>query len=406
MRSTDLPSACSLVAAALGTTGRGLTLPPRGPDRSQVPLLLYGSVLACLMLWAGLMTYRQYLQQLPLRWSSIYHDRNAHYQAALGIACELRQGHLLQALRDLDAASVAWPLLHPLLLGLVLAVTGPLPEAAVLPGVLGWLTAGALAFWLVQRLLRGPAGLLGGLLAAALLLSSPALRVMATDVMLESLGLALTLAVLVAYARWVESPSTRRAAWLGGLLAALFLHKYNYWGLTIVALIAHQIGWQAPSAKRCLSIVLAALPERKWLYRQLTHPLHYLILALLVVSGVIWYLQGVYLGLGPWHFEIHRPRLLIETAYLLFLVRLLGWWFRSGRRAVQRHAGEAWRTLIEWAGLPVLVWLALPFRLHYFVWYAGPGNNPGVLQLSWLQKLQFYAGGIASNYYLHRWLLV
>src|SRR5262245_13281512 len=93
-----------------------------------------------------------YREHLRARWSSVYHDRNSHYQVGLNVACELRNGHILRAVLDLDAGSMVWPALHPVFLATVLTVAGPSPVVAVLPSLLGWCGATVLGFLLVRRL--------------------------------------------------------------------------------------------------------------------------------------------------------------------------------------------------------------------------------------------------------------
>ena len=359
--------------------------------------------LLALLISAATLTHRHYVSDIDRRWSSIYHDRNAHYQAALAIACELRQGHFGRALLDLDAASVAWPLLHPLLLGMMLVVAGPMPEVAVLPSLAGWILTAILAFTLV-RTLGGQSGTIGGLWAVGLILSSPALRIMATDVMLESLGLGLTLVAIVAYAAWVQHPSSRQAIWLGASLSTLFLHKYNYWGLVIISIGIHEMLRNRNHIFQIIISLSKIITDRKFIISQITSKLNYIILFLLTVSMIIIYFDGISVTIGYHRLGIQRPRLLIHLAYILCLIRLGRWWFTSARQAVEQQYGMPYRKLLEWSLIPPLVWLALPFRLQFFVWYAGPGNDPGILHHTFWQKFHYYWEGIHKNYYIHPWI--
>jgi hypothetical protein len=373
------------------------------PHHRVVRAWLLGLGLLALLISAACLTHHHYVSDIDRRWSSIYHDRNAHYQAALAIACELRQGHFWRALQDLDAASVAWPLLHPLLLGIILTVVGPMPEAAVLPSLGGWILTAILAFTLV-RTLGGQSGTIGGLWTVGLILSSPALRIMATDVMLESLGLGLTLAAIVAYAAWVQHPSSRRAIWLGASLSTLFLHKYNYWGLVIISIGIHEILRNNAYIFQIVISLSKIITDRKFIISQITSALNYIILFLLVIILLIVYFDGISITIGNHRLGIQRPRLLIQLAYILCLVRLGRWWFTAARQAVEQQYGMPHRKLWEWSLIPPLVWLALPFRLQFFVWYAGPGNDPGVLHHAFWQKFHYYWDGIHKNYYIHPWI--
>lgn len=358
-----------------------------------------------LVAYAALITHRHYVSHLDLRWSSIYHDRNAHYQAALCVACELRQGHIGRTLLDLDAASVAWPILHPLLLGLILTVVGPIPEVAVLPSLGGWMLAAILAFWLVRQL-GGPYGAIGGLLTVSLFLTSPALRVMATDVMLESLGLGLTLTAVVAYAAWVQHPTSKHACWLGASLSALFLHKYNYWGLVVFSLGIHEAIRHRKIILQFTIQILSHIMCKKFLVGQSKNLVNYLILSLLIFSLIIVYHDGISMTIFGHRIGMKKPRLLIQLAYILSLIRLGMWWGTRGRYTVEQQYGFALRKLLEWAAIPPLLWLALPFRLQFFVWYAGPGNDPGILHHTFWQKCHYYFDCIYNNYFIHQWISI
>src|SRR5262245_42703234 len=142
----------------------------------RIDPVVLGLVLAIGVVAFG--AHAAYRENMRLRWSSAYHDRNAHYQAGLNVACGLRNGHIIGALLDLDGASLAWPVFHPLCLAAVLTVAGPSPLAAVLPSLFGWCASALLAF-LIARRLGGEYGTAGGLVAVALFLASPALRALA-----------------------------------------------------------------------------------------------------------------------------------------------------------------------------------------------------------------------------------
>lgn len=340
-----------------------------------------------------------YRENMRLRWSSAYHDRNAHYQAGLNIACELRQGHFVRALLDLDGSSLGWPVLHPFCLATVLTVAGPSPVAAVLPSLLGWCGSALLAF-LIARRLGGEYGTAGGLVAAAVFLASPALRALATDVMLESLGLCLTLASLYAYLLFAERPSRGTGIALGVALSCLFLQKYNYWGITVVALVAAEC---LRRPREVLSDVRAGfrmVDWFAWLGGQLRRPLNYAIVALLGVSAAAILNGGLYVEVAGQRYGFKETRLIVNAAYVLILLRLAVWWWPAGRDAVARLCGEPVAALWTWAATPVLVWLALPFRLQYFIWYAGPGNNIGVLNYTPRQAFWFYFDCFVGDYHV------
>jgi len=339
-----------------------------------------------------------YRENLRVRWSSFYHDRNAHYQAGLNVACELRNGNIVRALLDLDAASLAWPGFHPLCLAAVLTAAGPDPAAAVLPSLLGWCATTILAF-LISRRLSGEYGAAGGLVTAALFLASPALRAMATDVMLESLGLCLTLASIYAYLIFAENPSRRRGVLLGLALSCLFLQKYNYWGIAIVSLAAAEFARRPRAILTGLHTAFRMVDWSAWFGGQFRRPLNYVIVALFGVSAAAVLNGGLFVEVGGRRVGFKETRLIVNAAYGLFLLRVAAWWWPAGRDAVARLCGAPVVALLTWAAIPVQVWLLLPFRLQYFVWYAGPGNDPGVLKHTPLEGFWFYYGGFVDDYH-------
>jgi hypothetical protein len=363
---------------------------------ARIDPVVLGLVLAIGVVAFG--AHAAYRENLRLRWSSAYHDRNAHYQAGLNIASELRQGHFLRALLDLDASSLGWPVLHPFCLAAVLTVAGPSPLAAVLPSLFGWCASALLAF-LIARRLGGEYGAAGGLIAAALFLASPALRALATDVMLESLGLCLTLASLYAYLRFAERPTRRTGIALGVALSCLFLQKYNYWGITVIALVATELLRRPREVLAGLQSAVRMVDWSAWLGGQFRRPLNYVILALLGVSAAAVLNGGLYVEVNGQRYGFRETRLIVNAAYVLVLLRMAAWWWPAGRDAVARVCGEPFVALWTWAATPVMVWLALPFRLHYFLWYAGPGNNIAVLNYTPRQAFGFYRDCFVGDYH-------
>ena len=338
-----------------------------------------------------------YRENLRARFANVYHDRNSHYQAGVNVACELRQGHLIRAVLDLDAASMVWPALHPILLAGVLTVTGPSPAAAVLPSLLGWAGATLFAFLIVRRL-GGTYAVFGGFVAAALFLGSPALQALGTDVMLESLGLCLTLAAVYAYLRLVANPTPGTGLWLGLALSLLFLHKYNYWVLVVVALGASDLSRRPGEWFRFSMLALRMVDWSAWVSAQFRRPLNYPIALLLGVSLVAVLNQGVRIGIGDAGVTIRDTRLLVSVAYTLFVVRLMFWW-PTARTVLANLVGDAGVAFVKWAALPPMLWLLLPFRLKTFFWFSSAANTaPGVSQTP-AEGLRYYLDGFSGEYH-------
>src|SRR5262245_57442619 len=174
--------------------------------------------------------YGDFLVQPRLLWRGLDHDRNAHFQFALSLALDLRHGDLVAFIADLNRATV-WPPVHGLMLALVLLVGGFDERLGVLPSLAGWvitIVAGALA---ARRLMpRAADGAVAAAVSAMFIVASPALREYALDVMLESLGAALTVLALYVYLR-AKSAAAPDAWWRGFalVLTLLFLEKANYW---------------------------------------------------------------------------------------------------------------------------------------------------------------------------------
>ena len=141
-----------------------------------------------------------------------------------------------------------WPPLHGVLAAAVLLAAGPDYRWAVLPSLAGWAAAVFFACLSARRAVRRGRDL-AGLVAALFVLVSPAYRAYATDVMLESLGAGLSMAALYCYLTTVQGrgASPWPARCLGLVLTLLFLHKYNYWTLVVVALTGADPG--RPSAR-------------------------------------------------------------------------------------------------------------------------------------------------------------
>src|SRR5262249_42031935 len=130
---------------------------------------------------------------------------------------------------------------------------------------------------LAWRLAPRHKGLAGGV-ALLFTLASPAHRAFATDIMLESLGAALTLGALYFYVRARQE----RSAWRGRRFAppflALFLTKYNYWTLLAVGLALTTLWELRTSLVNGLRPWWRSGAVPKALASQIRHPLTYLLL--------------------------------------------------------------------------------------------------------------------------------
>ncbi len=347
---------------------------------------------------AAAWVFHLYSQDYRVRWASGYHDRVAHYQFGLNMAAEFRNGHLPQLLKDFDAGSLCWPPLHGLALAAVFVVLGPSPVVAVLPSVAAWAASAVLAFALARRL-SPRFGTTAGAVAALFVLSGPALRAYAVDVMLESTGLLMTLAAVHAYLLFMESPTRRTGAWLGIALSLLFLGKYNYWGLAVAGLAAGHVLAHGRESVAAVVGVVRAIPWREWGAAQFRRPLNYVIVALASATVYTRMNGGLWVEVGGHTYGMNQPRVVLNVAYALLVARLGVWWWTQGRAAAARLYGEPAATLLGWTVIPPALWLVLPHRLNYLFWYVGPNNSEKTYHSSFADGAAYYASGIAGEYH-------
>jgi len=227
---------------------------PAAPP-SRWPLL----VAIALALTAAGVQYARFLPDAASLWSDPVHDRNAHYLFGLSLALDVRQLDVAGLARDLNGARV-WPPGHGLVLGTVLTATGYEPHFAVLPSLLAW--AGMLVgvFVLAWRLAPS-AGVVAGFAAMLLTMTSPSHRAFATDVMLESLGACLSVWAVERYVALRQTPSVGAVRSFALVLLALFLTKYNYWGLVVLGLAAADLATRPAAWLATGRQILAALPR-------------------------------------------------------------------------------------------------------------------------------------------------
>ncbi|MGH7139825.1 MAG: hypothetical protein ACREHD_29145, partial [Pirellulales bacterium] len=352
----------TLSAAALAPTTHQLAA-PRNAHRLAV---LYGPLLVVLAatLFAAV-AYTDFLAKSRHLWVSGIHDRNAHYLLGLSFALDFRHADLVHLVRDLHAARV-WAPLHALLVGTVLAITGPDYRFAVLPNLAAWIGTAVFAFLAARRAVtRG--GNLAGLTAALFVLASPSHRAFATDIMLESLGACLSLAAVYAYLVVAQERSVASGRALGLSLTLLFFQKYNYWLLVLLALSAAALCDHWDDVLHASRRLFRRVPWRSWLRTQFRHPITYVLLpvfALLAFS----YLHGGTMDVAGQRITFDAPYNLVHVAFILLLVRILPWWLRSGREMVNRLGPPA-PQLIAWHVYPICAWFLWPQRLGYFLWY-------------------------------------
>jgi hypothetical protein len=351
---------------------------------TAAPALVFGLAIALATgFYAHFLTVHRHL------WDNPTHDRNAHYLYALRLATDLRQGDIVRFLDHVNQGAI-WPPLHGLLAAVVLLVGGLDYRLAVLPNVAAWVGTVVFGFLVARRSVpRG--GTAAGLFAALLIAASPAHRAFATDVMLESLGACLSLAVLYAYLRAVQAPAWGRHSclpleggrqeclphgrWLGLALTALFLEKYNYWFLLVLTLAAAEIAARRRQVVPYLRAALAGCDFRGWCRRELRRPLTWVLVGLLAAVATIGLQKGGAVSLGGQTVSLYPPHNLIHIAYVVFFLRLVLWW-RARGRAWAAGLDLRLQEVIRWHAWPAAIWLLLPRHPSHFLWYLLANADP------------------------------
>ncbi|MEA2779613.1 MAG: hypothetical protein QOK29_1157 [Rhodospirillaceae bacterium] len=333
-------------------------------------------------------------------WRGVQHDRNGHFLYGLDLALALRSLDPLGFLGQLWRATV-WPPVHGIVLSIVLVLGGIDHRLAIVPSLAGWVATIVLSWLIARRLFRDPiAGITSGLVAVIFAMASPALRLIGSDVMLESLGAALTAFAVYAYMRCAAAPEASR--WwriLALTLTILFFEKSNYWLLTIIPLaLAYLVEAPRPWPHWLRSIAIADV--RRAVRRIAREPL--VIAFTLTAAAVVWIKLR-----GPTSVEIlgrdisfYPPGNLTTLAYVFLFARTVRSW-RRNRAVVDSRLGVAGRAIFYWHLVPLAISFLLPQRLATFLWYVSNGAasthyNPVAAVLSQWQ-------GFANGFHVAPW---
>jgi hypothetical protein len=351
----------------------------------------------------ALVAFHRFLESPRQLWTSVIHDRNAHYYSAQSLGLNLRHEDLVGVLRDLDGARV-WGPLHPVLTGFVLAVTGPDYRVAVLPSLAAWVASAVLVYLVARRSLNW-GGNLAGATAVIFFLASPAYQAFAVDIMLEGFGAGLTLLALYCCLRVVQENTVAAARALGLALTALFLLKYNYWLLVLLALgivliWTYRASW-LPDARSALR----SISWKPWLIAQARHPVNYVIVVVAAALIIMVLKGGSTLTLAGKAISVRSADNLATAVYALVFLRMLPWWWRRGR---QWLAGLSYPLpqLATWHGVPVVLWFLWPKRVSNFVWYLTCDHGSDVERHDMGAAAAYYWHCLGSDYHAALWSLV
>jgi hypothetical protein len=364
-------------------------------SRKKFDQLVLGLVVAVALV-IGTAAYLQYLDSARFRWGRMENDRNAHYALGQSLALDALGLDLKNLLSDLDGARV-WPPLHGILVALTSLFGGIDYRLAVLPSLAGWIGTVVLGCLIARRAVTN-GGNLAGLVAAILILASPAHRVFATDIMLESLGSCLSLLALYLYLIAVQEPAERSYRNLALALTGLFLLKYNYWLLAAAGLLTAQI---LDEPKRWWGFIRERLATVDWKAKaraELQNPLAIIALTSLCLMLIV-------VLTGGWKFElwgkavsIRSHHNFLQVAYGALFLRALLWWRKKGP-AWKQSTNFRVRELVLWHAWPVAIWLVLPKRLGYFLYFLSPANGPNS-PVSFWWGLDFYWQRLQQDYHI------
>jgi hypothetical protein len=309
-------------------------------------------------------------------------DMAGHGWGGVELLQALGEGRPLRFL-DLLNRQDKWPFGFSLLLMPFLAAgDSTFASATVLSAVLFALTP-ALLLWAAREIDPGPAGLWGGLLAAALFLASPLQRVFAILVMREMAGVAFSLLTFTLYlrARRLGTPWAWRLAGLSWL--ALFLVKYNYALILGICLLVNEVVRLAPERRREL-----ARQAKRILWPWPSRQAGRIALAVWLYALAIAALLGINFGVGLY------AGLVIGAVVLA--VRY--WRDRESLRAGWRSLPVEARAVLATVVLPLWLWCLSPDPIHpknIVGFLKNRANGPPLLSAD---SLLFYFRSLARDY--------
>jgi hypothetical protein len=309
-------------------------------------------------------------------------DMAGHGWGGVELLRALEHGRPLRFL-DLLNRQDKWPFGYSLLLLPFLALGEASFDSATLLSTVLFALAPLLLLWAAREVDAGPAGLWGGLLAAALVLASPLLRLFAILVMREMAGVFFSLLALCLYlrARRLGTAAAWRLAGLSSL--ALFLVKYNYaliWG---AAVLVNEV-WRLPPERRrelARRVVGLVRPWRQpgWGRLALAVYLDLLIAATLlrINPGA-----GIYAGL-------------VIAAVLLGIRSMRDReWLRASWRGLPMEVRAALATVV----MPLWLWCLSPYPIHprsICEFLRSRATGPPLLSF---ESLSFYFRALARDY--------
>jgi hypothetical protein len=341
------------------------------------------ATMASFMFWSA-------YQHPELLWRGDPSDRSVHFGLGLSLALAAKNHDLTWFWYELEFARL-WPPFHGLMLFPVLLIGGFDFRLGVIPSLLGW-TITIVMTWLITRSFFEDRrkSIFGAIVAVIYASASPSFRLLATDVMLECLGSALTAVSVYLFMQTYNGPS-QKLKWrlLALVLTCLFFEKYNYWGLLFVSLTLTLLiqNWT----------VLNEHARKEWNFgariaRGMAKDPAVIISGVLVLLVLYIYWQHIQIiNIFGWKISVFPPMNLTTIAYAVLFGRLAVAWVRH-RGWANNALGTAGRAIFYFHLVPVAVSFLLPGRLSWFLWFVGPTNTFYAEHDPWSGVVEYYRG--------------
>jgi len=359
--------------------------------RGLLAVCLLGLALALAWSFVG-----QFFAEPRGLWNGMLHDRNGHAVTAIRMALAVENLDVAGFVSEVLRCRV-WPPLHGLIAAGAWMMGGHDWRMLVMPGVLGWVLMVSGAGWLAGRCAGdGKLAWVAALIASGLAALSPAHRVFATDVMLESLGAGLSVMAIVLFGLVQEKRGDGKWEKLFAVtLTLLFFEKYNYWMIVVLALAA---AWSFQQG-RVIAPWLRGVDWIGLLRREARHPLNWLGGVCLVLVVVITMRGPTVIDVFGKHVSLYPPNNLLTAAYAFFFFRFVAW--KAASR--WRPQGGIAAALLWFHVLPVALSFLIPQRLGAFLGFLSPTNFGDAAVRPFPENVMFYAEHFVRDYHANAW---
>ena len=348
-------------------------------------------------------------------WHDPYHDRNTHLSRGIDIALALRG---LDPVGVLTAATqgVTWPPLHPLVLGIVMAITRIDARLGVLPGLMGWAATVVCVWCIARQCVWGIArqcvggiareappetGWFAGAVAVIFTIASPGFRLLGADAMLEGLGAGLSAFALLAFMQR-DQPGSAWHRMTCVALTCLFFEKFNYW-LLLAAAMAICLAFDGYGRTLVGAFRIAGAPAM--LRRLFAHPVGLAGTGLMAASLMLTVAGPDTVAIAGRSFLLRPPGHILALGYGLLLTRSVFVWCDNRKQLAEALPPGA-RILFGWHILPCAMWFLVPQALLRFLWFVGPAHHGASDSYAPARALLFQWQGFAGGFHAAPWSAV